>query len=400
MAAIMRRGSCNAEALKQVICKFAKKNVDVSNPLPEPATARGNNFVSDAWRIGYLVSENGKVHQDSVIVKARPENEAQNALMHTDIAFKNEILAYEEVIPTLNKYVCAPMRVPKYIHGDPSTVVLEDMSNSGFESANKKLATEWNLVWSPIQEMAKLHAASITMQHLDKANFDSLKNKIIEVPLPESTPLGDKQATVLDTILGVLGERKEAEKYTKLIEELKKDAWREQKEIVQKDVPIRVINHGSLWVNNTLYRGDLITILDLQHIVYSTPATDLSFFLYVNLEPEFLSNNRKSILEYYLLNLHQNITDKLGCIESKDVVVPLNYGWIDQELRRCSLYAYMMAQWIMPVLYWSDAVYNQLENIGGLENLAIPQRLSYLTPEQKDRIIKLTKLFAAESSKY
>ncbi|XP_044744709.1 uncharacterized protein LOC123306672 [Coccinella septempunctata] len=399
MATVVSKGSCNLDALKRIVCKFLKKDVEITNPLLEPAVPKGGNFISDAWRLSFFLKSEGITTSDSVIVKAKPANESQNKLMHTEVAFKNEILAYETIIPTLNKYVCSPIRVPQYLHGDLTNIVLEDMSKTGFQTVDKQLAIEWNQVWSPIQEIAKLHASSICMQHLDKAGFESLKNQIIDIPLPESSPLGEKQVHVLDTILGVLKERREDKKYIDLVESLKANAWRDQKEIVQKDVPVRVINHGSLWINNAVFRKDMATLLDLQHIVYSTPANDLSFFMYVNLDPKFFTNNRKDLLRFYLLSLHSNITDRLGIAQSAEVIEPLNYDWIDREFRRCSLYAYMMAQWIMPVFYWSDVVFGQLEAKGGFEKLSVPERMSYLSSEQKDRIVKLTKLFVEESSK-
>lgn len=59
----------------------------------------------------------------------------------------------------------------------------------------------------------------------------------------------------------------------------------------------------------------------------------------------------------------------------------------------------MMAQWIMPAFYWSDAVFRQMEDKGGLEKMSMSERMDYLTPEEKDRMINLTKLFVQESSK-
>ncbi|KAL3285709.1 hypothetical protein HHI36_000239 [Cryptolaemus montrouzieri] len=398
--------NCDKTVLQELLSKFWKKKVDVSNPVTELATTKGNNFVSDAWRVKFSYKEVDKneLLKSTVIVKSKPDNEAQNTLMHTDIAFKNEILAYEEVIPTLNKYLGAPLRVPRYVHGDTTSIVLEDMNNRSFQTINKKLATEWNQVWSPIQEMAKLHAASIIMQKLNKKEFDALIKKITVVPFDETTPLGEKQATALDTISRILEERKTPEsiKCKEVVESLKKGAWQAQKDIIDKEVPIRVINHGSIWINNLLYRNDMITLLDWQHIVYSSPATDLSFFLYVNLDTDFLSNKRKKLLDFYILNLHQNIYDvcinEFGVGELEKFLSSFTYDWIDSELRRCSLYGYMMAQWITPVFYWSEAVFQQLESIGGIENLSVTDRLKHMTFDQKDRVIKLTKHYLNDTS--
>ncbi|XP_044744850.1 uncharacterized protein LOC123306777 [Coccinella septempunctata] len=424
---LIKNKQVDRSTLEGILGMFWNAEVTVSDVQLEPATSRGNNFISDAWRIKFehtkkrrpqtvcTVRVEGDAYarkyttirrdgiRKSIFVKSRPEDEEHNALMHTDIAFKNEILAYEKVLMALDVYSNGPLRVPTYVYGNPTTVILEDMANKYFECMNRKYVISWNQVWSPIREMAKLHAASIVMKKLNKPYFEEMIKQITQVPLSETIKLAEKQASTIDTTIELLRVRNEpnAQEYIETLKELKEKAWNKQREIINKEAPVMVVNHGNFWINNLLYRNDLSMLLDWQHIVYSSPATDLCFFLYVNFATAFLTNQREALLSYYLMHLHQSIYDvcterQMNISDIDGLLEPLTYEWIDSELKRCSLCGYMMAQWINPIFYWSEAVFDMMEKVGGMENMSVEQRLENMTSEQKDRVIQLTKVFMNE----
>lgn len=251
--------------------------------------------------------------------------------------------------------------------------------------------------------MAKLHAASIVMQKLNNPYFEEMIKNIIEIPLNETKKLATMQASTIDTTIHLLKVSHEpnAKEHIKILNELKETAWGKQREIIKEKVPIMVVNHGNFWINNLLYRKNMAMVLDWQHIVYSSPATDLCFFLYVNFATAFLTNQRRGLLDYYLMHLHQSIYDvciarKMSISDIDEMLAPLTFEWIDSEIKRCSLCGYMMAQWINPIFYWSEAVFDVMEKVGGMENMSVEERLENMTDEQQDRVIQLTKIFINE----
>lgn len=251
--------------------------------------------------------------------------------------------------------------------------------------------------------MAKLHASSIVMNKVKKTEFKEMLKEITEIPLDKTTALASMQATTINTTVEILRieNHPQAEKFSKTLLELKDIAWKRQKEIIEKEVPVMVVNHGNFWINNILYHNNIAMLIDWQHVVYSTPATDLAFLFYVNFGIGFLKNQRKTILEYYLTNLHQSIYDccdqmEMSIPEIDELLKPLTYDWIDSELKRCSLCGYMMAQWINPIFFWSDGVFEMMETLGGMESMSIEKRLETMTTEQKDRVIQLTEIFMNE----
>ncbi|XP_045468622.1 uncharacterized protein LOC123676600 [Harmonia axyridis] len=405
-AIVDKQGNLHKKLLEKNLKEhWNKDKVTIKESKVEPASEKGTNFTSDAWRVTftYTLNDDETEVPFSVIVKSRPSAKELEDLMNAGTAFTNEIFAYEQVIPTLGNIVGSPLRVPEFYGGDENSIVLEDMGRKSFKNINKKLAVEWNQLWSSITEMAKLHAASIVMNKLAPEKFNNLVKSIKKNTDEETTPLGEKQSNALFTILKVLEEAKtpEATKHMELLEQMRSSAWQRQKEIIEEDVPIRVINHGSVWINNLMYRKDMVTLLDWQHIVYSSPAHDLSFFLYVNIDSDFLTNKKQKLIDFYLVNLHQFIYDatvnKLTVMEINELLEPLTYEWINEELKRFSIYGFMMAQWIAPAFYWSEAVFQTLNDLGGLESMKSEERMKHITSDQKDRMIKLTQLYFRES---
>lgn len=247
--------------------------------------------------------------------------------------------------------------------------------------------------------MAKLHAASIVMKKMDPEKFDALINSIVKVPLEETKALGALQRDSVRTVIKVLEEAEtdEAKTLKNHLFQISDETWEKQRKIAEEDVPIRVINHGSIWTNNMLYRNNVVTLIDWQQIAYSSPAYDLSFFMYVNVDTDFLMYNKQRIIDFYLVNLQQFIYDacinKLSAEEVQEMLEPLNKRWMESELRRFGVYGYMMAQWVTPTFFWSDAVLQAIIDLGGIETMTMEDRMKYMTSEQRDRLIKLTKFY-------
>lgn len=57
---VVTKGKCNIDALKRIVSNFLKRDVEISDPLVEPAVPRGGNFVSDAWRVIFFMKDGGK----------------------------------------------------------------------------------------------------------------------------------------------------------------------------------------------------------------------------------------------------------------------------------------------------------------------------------------------------
>ncbi|KAK9869235.1 hypothetical protein WA026_002986 [Henosepilachna vigintioctopunctata] len=403
--AILIEGACNIQLLGTYLTRYWNRRVTVTSATVERACAKGSNFASDPWRVAFQYKEENKdeLHNSSVIVKTRLTDVQSDAAVHGETAFKNEIYSYEKIIPVLNEFLESLLRVPGYVHGDLNAIVLEDMCARSFYHITKKIATNWNQIWSPIQEMAKLHAASIVMETDDKPRFQRLVKGITKVPYEDTVELGKKQVKSLELIVEILGETKIADgtRHKKIIEMMMRDdLWKRQRDLLDEQVEFRVINHGAIWINNYMYRNEMITLLDWQDIKYTSPAIDVGYFLLSNLDIDFLFKNKKDLLQFYLMHLHQYIynarADKWTVEKLESMLDKLSYKWIENELKRCLLHSYMMALWITPVYSWSEAAYAKMEEVGGIETMEVAERMKHMTPHQKDRMIKLTQFFMEE----
>lgn len=51
-----------------------------------------------------------------------------------DVAFANEVEAYNKIIPTLNKFIPDPLSIPECLYADKTTIVLQDLKQLGYEN--------------------------------------------------------------------------------------------------------------------------------------------------------------------------------------------------------------------------------------------------------------------------
>lgn len=399
---VMNNDVCNKGVLESILRRWMKElnSLIIEEVNVEPACHKGNNFVSRAWRLkikGHLTESEGKQipYESSIIAKAKPEDECQNAMMNADVAFKNEKVSYEELIPLLNEYLCEgdePIKCPKYIYGDKYTVLLEDMTCSNFHNRPKLTNLDLPAVQSIIREIAKIHATSLVAQSKNESKFNASISKLKEVLYRTPSSMEEKQKATIDTVLALIEEEiaePELDKFKTKLKHLKETIWVRGVELVEKKSSIRVINHSDIWINNIMFSEKEIVLLDWQNVRFASPALDLSYFLHISLEPKFRLEHYKDILNYYLENLRRIINEKIpGHLEKE-----LNIEWLLNEMKDAEFLGYMMSIWIMPVFYWTDEEFDYLASKGGLENLPIEERLDFLKPEEKKRMVELTKIY-------
>lgn len=88
--------------------------------------------------------------------KIPPPKTQITEIMQADLIFKNEIVAYNQIIPNLQKYSRVKLAVPKCYYADNKQIILEDLSVNGYEMLKdkKKLEKyEYILVIKVVQQL-------------------------------------------------------------------------------------------------------------------------------------------------------------------------------------------------------------------------------------------------------
>lgn len=147
-----------------------------------------------------------------------------------------------------------------------------------------------------------------------------------------------------------LQQTNETKKVLKLLGEIKLIIFDKMTELISEKNEHCVYNHGDCWMNNMLFNktDNSIKMLDLQMMRFTSVATDLSYFLYINLENEERVRNMDVILEKYLIELHK-------CMKNNGVEEvarkPYDMAWLKQEMNKYSIVGFVLGLWVKPAFY-------------------------------------------------
>lgn len=245
------------------------------------------------------------------------------------------------------------------------------------------------------QELAKLHAASLVMRAKEPENFQHLTQRVTEMlyTTDKTTKLLETQAAQLSSSIELLNSLPSCDQDENLqtgLQALKELDGKTNKLmtdlIVNQTTGLEVINHGDLWRNNILInRNDQkVQLVDLQMMRLSSIAADLSYFLYVNLEPALLTANMKAFLVCYFDALVSNVRSQTTSLESS-----LTMRWLEEEMHKFAVFGTVSALWVIPVFYRKD-----------LElSFETPEEEVVVSEEEKSRIVEVVLHYAQHCRK-
>lgn len=262
-----------------------------------------------------------------------------------DVMFRNELFIYSDVIPTfISKFKSKFKTIDKQLwcprvllaergiypglSDEPETLlVLENLTPKGY-----RLGPRLNLSQLELRLMCKAiaqyHACTYAMRITGDPDLEKLKAGI--TPIPFTRGDGDTMSDVaydialarlfnyIDTNpkevdsddfkqdLKILRQRY-ADKPSKLMQRFLRD-----------DKVFSVILHGDYNRNNVLFKYEKVgdddipidlRFIDFQEVRYGSPAIDLSFFLFMNMEPSVMENGLLiTLVKYY----HECLMDALA----------------------------------------------------------------------------------------
>ncbi|XP_063991070.1 uncharacterized protein LOC135169737 [Diachasmimorpha longicaudata] len=285
----------------------------------------------------------------SVVIKKPLFVSDDKAAMHVNELFHNEILFYDEVSPNSDRYPRCFYAYEDVQCPNRTSIVTENVETMGFSLCPEASEIPMKYIIAGLREMARLHAMGYVMKTNDSAKFFDIVGKIQEtrylrgewnemlVNFIASRPINYLRKQKYDSVFC----DKMAKHLEFAFETVMLDA-------VKPCEPLAVLCHGDYTRNNIFYRetgGELDAILiDFAMLRYSSPAIDLSTFLYISCSTKDICENFREMFDAY----HAELIDYLRKHGITDVDC-YSYDKVLEDYKRRAMFGYVIALFFVPL---------------------------------------------------
>lgn len=177
---------------------------------------------------------------------------------------------------------------------------MEDVGPRGYFPSNIKINLPLDYVIESLKSIARFHGNTYTLKARSLKNFNDTANKIIKIRYDDvlNEKFRDGCNKVVSHVTRSLRARDDDSEFTEKIAKLFEDSLSNVLMKCVKSVePLATICHGDCTVNNILFRlqeddeGSVdeklkAMLIDFSLVMYSSPATDVSTFIYLSCSRE------------------------------------------------------------------------------------------------------------------
>lgn len=239
-------------------------SITVTSSSIEPATASGDNYLSEMFRVTVHMTKGEHKEERSLIVKIEPQKEQMRKIADKGDIFDKEARVYRDVIPDMYRLLegSAPGEFQpfgaRYLHshnGRPAKViVMEDLKKRGFEMAERTLGLDMDHCLLVMRTLARFHATSMVMRERDPDCFKPFMETIYRDEMRENL-----ETFFTSNVKAFAKEVRECPDFNDSIAdkihnigENAMDYW--IKATKRDDEGFNVLAHGDLWINNMMFR--------------------------------------------------------------------------------------------------------------------------------------------------
>ncbi|CAG7725704.1 unnamed protein product, partial [Allacma fusca] len=281
-----------------------------------------------------------------LFVKLTVNNPIYASQIKDMMMFEKEVRFFNQLLPDLKDFAEShpgydrflDRIMPKCYFASDNLIVFENVALKGYSILDKKFPHDLDVVKQVVKNLAQLHGVLLAyIQHIGLEVFEK-KYKFVEFVSIWSEESANFNGPWVDTpISGAIkiltekptpGSEKALEHFRKYENVGFANTVQLYKRGNQKCPD--VVIHSDCWNGNIMFQRNPETqkpensmIIDMQTVIYGTPAMDLQHYLFVGAEPKVIQSNWKKLIKLYyddltniMENLGQKVTFSLEDLES------------------------------------------------------------------------------------
>lgn len=321
----------------------------------------GDGFIGLVLSVIISGTRTGIADQELVLIcKIPPSSELRQKL--SVIPFQQEIAIYETFLPAFVKFQQAKgisesdgfFAFPKCYgtHADEAkqefAIVLEDLRQRGFRLWNKFSPIDYQHVKLAFTQLGKFHAVSFALRQQRPDIFGQIKSmgSILMNMMNDLPQFAEYYEASFDSAIKALHpeDHEEISKITHLRNNFQ--ALFRSSVSGSEAEPFSVLCHGDFWTNNMMFQYNSddslepqsVCVIDWQITQYSSPATDVAFYIYSSLEQPLRTAHFDDILHDY----HDNLADLLQRLGGNPVA-QFSFDVLQSQLKEFGIFGLTMA---------------------------------------------------------
>ncbi|KAH8330969.1 hypothetical protein KR067_009619 [Drosophila pandora] len=349
----------NADFIGDILREYEKSpELKVTELKISPATAQGDHYASIMFRTLVEYSSSKGKHSKPLIVKTMPEQEGHKKDMLSDShMFATEIGMYCHVLPEFERVLReagdnAKLHAVCIYHSlEPREVMIfEDLVPQGYSVVRNRPVneSELKLVFA---KLAKWHAVSMKLLNERPDFLKEFKYGVFDLPTFDSDPfITTGMASFIEMLDATPDLKKYKPHFEKVLDYYLKKTEEELKEYStnrQSDA-YYVLCHGDFHLRNMMFKdtGTLkdAMLVDFQFCNLTPIFVDLTYSIYMLMEPEQRASLGHDLINYYLTNL----VDTLQKIGFRGQMPTQDKLW--REIHKGKYYHFFMISTLLPLM--------------------------------------------------
>ncbi|XP_065224389.1 uncharacterized protein LOC135848414 [Planococcus citri] len=211
--------------------------------------------------------------------------------------------------------ICAPyIFAPQFYYSDENfSLIIEDLTSSGFKSADPIEKLDFQQCQLVFKSLAKLHAHSVKLHKTSKLPDIFHKDTFFLSQDPTSSHLIPVFAKAFDCFLRTFDPTL-IQKYSKKLYNFRTNMLKIiASEVRGNDKSFKVLNHGDIWSNNIMFKYDKygsteqLRLIDFQLCRRASPAFDIIHFATTTMKFQVFDKYFDLLLEIYLETLNNTL---------------------------------------------------------------------------------------------
>nr|XP_019565412.2 uncharacterized protein LOC109433439 [Aedes albopictus] len=331
--------------------------------------------------------ETGKSSELSLLVKVMKGDDKFRRESLGLILFPNEINVYRNILPTFKELLASQGadidatkwcpriffaeqgQFPEYSDQYETILVMENAQTVGFKSGPRLDLDEIHLNLM-VRKIAQFHACSYALRLIDNEKLNQLVESIIPLNFTHDGKVFFESYDVVfratqKRMFSYFASKRDQFNDNGIyadIERLKQMYGDNPSQLMQrclhKDDTYSVILHGDYNRNNVLFKydGDVavdVLMIDFQENRFGSPALDLSFFMYMNMNESLRNSHWDTVLRNYHEELLRCITEITKIPANDARLEPYNFPNMMSHLSNFFIYGAIIAVKFLPTMMGS-----------------------------------------------